>query len=801
MRAYDERVDDRAPEDWEVETVLTGDRGRGRATERAERPAGEPPALPEVDPALYEVEGERARGGMGRVLEARDRRLGRTVALKELRADAGPGAPARFVREALITAGLQHPAIVPVYEAGRWPGGRPFYAMKLVEGRTLDALLREAPDLGARLALLPHLIAVADAVAYAHGRRVVHRDLKPANVLVGPFGETVVVDWGLARVLDASDDAVGEESCGAAPAGDPGRTIAGTVLGTPHFMAPEQARGLPVDERADVYALGAMLYFLLGGAPPHAGSSGREAVAAAAAGGVEPVATREPGAPPELAAIVGRAMATAPGDRYPSARELAADLRRFQTGQLVSVHAYSARELLGRFLRRHRAEVLVAAVLSLVVVAAVAAGFVGVRRQARLAEAERDRAERINDFLVDMLGSVDPRVAGGDVSVASMLDAASARVPEELGGEPAVMAEVLTTLGTTYQGLGLLAPATARLEDALAAARLAYGPEHIAVARALDRLAGAAEDEGEHREAERLEREALAMLQRLGAGGGAEAAQVTGNLARVLKWLGETGEAERRYREALAIQRRLPGDNRPLVAATLNNLGVLLGERGDWAGAAPLIREAVELVRAVRGSEHPEVAAGLSTLGAVLEESGDLAGAEASYRESLAMRERLLGPEHPDTARSLYALAGLQQAHGDPEGALESCRRILALRGEVLPDGHPMVAAAFHVTGLSLLDLGRPAAAEPALREALELRRGALPEGHWLVASSQGALGTALAALGRFAEAEALLLESERGLTAARGPGHVRSLEARRRLAALYEAWGRPEQAARWRAP
>ena len=215
--------------DAEIETIASGGAIEPTVAAGGAVPPSSGNGPGEVSPAHYRVEGEFARGGMGRVLRARDRRLGRTVALKELHEDAGPGAAGRFVREALVTARLQHPAIVPVYEAGRWPGGRPFYAMKLVEGRSLDALLRDAGDLAGRLALLPHLIAVAEAVAYAHSQRVVHRDLKPANVLVGPFGETVVVDWGLARELGA-EGRVEHEEPGAVPAtAGAGQTVTGTV--------------------------------------------------------------------------------------------------------------------------------------------------------------------------------------------------------------------------------------------------------------------------------------------------------------------------------------------------------------------------------------------------------------------------------------------------------------------------------------------------------------------------------------------------------------------------------------------
>ena len=791
--------------DAEIETIASGDR---REPTAATSPAGalsDVEGLTEVSPALYRVTGEFARGGMGRVLLAQDRRLGRTVALKELHEGAGPGAAGRFVREAMVTARLQHPAIVPVYEAGRWPGGRPFYAMKLVEGRSLDGLLRDAGSLAGRLALLPHLIAVAEAVAYAHGQRVVHRDLKPANVLVGPFGETVVVDWGLARELGAEGKVQHEEPGALSATAGAGQTVTGTVLGTPHYMPPEQARGLPVNERADVYALGAMLYFLLAGAPPHAGKTAEEALVAAAGGHVEPVERREPEAPAELVAIARQAMATAPGDRYPSARELAADLRRFQTGQLVRVHHYSTRELLLRFVKRHRAAVLVASFLTAALLLAVAIGFLAVRRQARVAEAERDRArlaarkaEQTNAFVVGMLGAADPRVSGRDVTVASVLDAASLRVESELAGQPDVKASVLATLGTTYQGLGLFAPARRHLQAALDASIAAYGPEHVEVARALDRLAGAAEDEGDYAEAERLDRRALSLLQRRGEAGGADGAQVKGSLARVVQWLGRSEEAEALFRQTLEIQRRLEGGRGPGVASTLNNLGVLFGQRGDWKAAEPLHREALEIIREVRGPEHPEVAAGMSSLGAALEETRDLAGAETLYRDSLALRLKLLGPEHPDVTRSRYALASLLRARGDATGAVAECRQVLALRGRALPDAHPMVAAALQVMGLALLDLGRPREAEPLLRESLELRRAALPPGHWLIASSESVLGACLTAEGRYREAEALLLRAHAGLEASRGRDHPRTAEARKRLVDLYQAWGRPNLAAAW---
>jgi serine/threonine protein kinase len=272
----------------------------------------DPSVLPAVDEHCYDITGELARGGLGRILRARDRRLDRPVALKQV-LDSAPVDVARFVREALITARLQHPAIVPVYEAGRFASGEPFYAMKLVSGRSLKEVIQGTARLEERLALLPHVLAVADAMAYAHSHRIIHRDLKPSNVLVGPFGETVVIDWGLAKDLRAPPVEEAASPTDAALAELPDQlTTAGVIVGTPQYMPPEQARGEPVDERADVYALGAMLYYTLTGAMPYEGESAGSVLARLLAAPPPPLAARQPDVPQDLAAIVRKSMARDP---------------------------------------------------------------------------------------------------------------------------------------------------------------------------------------------------------------------------------------------------------------------------------------------------------------------------------------------------------------------------------------------------------------------------------------------------------------------------------------------------------
>jgi len=374
-----------------------------------------------VDRRHYLILGEIAKGGMGRVLEARDLRLGRDVAIKEM-LPKNRDAARQFEREARVTARLQHPAIIHVYEAGVWAGGEPFYAMPKILGRSLDKVIAERATLNDRLGLLPNVIAIADALAYAHNERVIHRDLKPSNVLVGAFGETVVIDWGLAKDLVAPSDPTESLELRVRTRGSPEQPPG--VVGTPPYMPPEQARGHTVDQRADVYALGALLYHVLVGAAPYTGASQAAVLEQVKLGKFVPVGAREPGAPADLVAIVDKAMARDPDDRYEHAGALAQDLKRFQTGQLVAAHNYTTRQLFWRWLRRFRVPVTIAATATVILVLA-AVLFVSSIIAAKRKEEQRRRVlleERGRSELADghagaaaayLVGAAHDGVTGG----------------------------------------------------------------------------------------------------------------------------------------------------------------------------------------------------------------------------------------------------------------------------------------------------------------------------------------------------------------------------------------------------
>jgi WD40 repeat protein len=331
-------------------------------------------AVPQVrEPKRYRILSEHGRGGLGRVSRAHDVELGRDIAIKELIAPSDL-AEVRFLREALITARLEHPGIVPVYEAGRWPDGTPFYAMKLVAGRSLRELIAECATIDERIGLLDHVIAVADAIAYAHGRNIIHRDLKPSNVIVGEFGETVVIDWGLAKDLTVAE----VSTVGGGPfrvSHDDSLTATGAILGTPAYMPPEQARGEQVDHRADVFAIGAMLWELcsLEKLPPAYAGRRRRIL-------------RSSGIDQDLAAIVEKCLEPDPDHRYPEAGALAADLKAFKLGARIAARRYTLLAMLGHWARRRKKLAISAAAILVFALA-------GVALYVRNVTAARDRAD------------------------------------------------------------------------------------------------------------------------------------------------------------------------------------------------------------------------------------------------------------------------------------------------------------------------------------------------------------------------------------------------------------------------
>jgi serine/threonine protein kinase len=304
--------------------------------------------LPDLAGTRYRLLGQVARGGMGVVYAAEDETLRRRVALKVLEVPGDEGELAgRLMREARVLALLEHPGIVPVHDVGSLADGRVFYTMKFVEGQRLDQYIATVASVPDRLRVF---LRICDAVAFAHARDVLHRDLKPANVMVGLFGEVLVMDWGLAKILAPGDKSVAEaadpeatilQDKSTSAANEPSTEISavtghGTIMGTPGYMSPEQARGdvQSLDARSDIFSLGALLRFLLK----------KDASASASEARLDR----------SLEAICAKATAVDPAGRYPSVQELALDISRYLDGLAVGAHRESLLDKSLRFYRRYR---------------------------------------------------------------------------------------------------------------------------------------------------------------------------------------------------------------------------------------------------------------------------------------------------------------------------------------------------------------------------------------------------------------------------------------------------------------
>ena len=620
---------------------------------------------------------ELGRGGIGRVLLARDRHLDREVAFKELLANRGASEATmrRFLREARITAGLEHPNIVPVYELAYRDDGTLYYTMRLVRGRTLAEALAERNTPDARLGLLGHVVDVCQAIAFAHSHGVIHRDLKPGNVMVGEFGETVVLDWGLAKHHDER----GEAPAVGGPTGgdDAALTQDGSTLGTPAYMSPEQAAGdtEQINERSDVFALGVMLFELLTGQTPF----GRAAPAA-----VITQVMRQPApsvtsvwseAPGELAAIVDRALQHQPEDRYPSARELAADLEAYQSGRRVAAYDYSAWTLVKRFVGRHKAAVAVAAI------AAILLAVLGVVSLDRIVD-ERDRA-------------LTQRSAARAFASYMLYDIGEAL--EALPGSSPLREQLVTRALSYYE---------------TDAGEARTPPERRDLAMAWSKIALAALDLGKTDEAQRAVDRAESQVRALAGAEGYPAAQHQRDLQTVLRaraklsWRsGDVGKASADVEEARAAGEAAlataPNDPTALreLAATYELVSDVQGERGSMEAAAAALDRVMVLQRQILTAEpgQPRALRGvtetLAKQAALAALGGRLDDAELRFRAAIeGCRERLATrPGHtPDKADLARHLASLAELKAEQLGHLAEAR---ALYRAALPLSEDVSAA------------------------------------------------------------------------------------------------------------
>jgi serine/threonine-protein kinase len=741
----------------------------------------------------YRPQSFHAKGGLGEVWRAEDEELHREVALKRIqeRHRSNTESLRRFVREAEITAKLQHPGVVPVHGLGRDADGRLCYAMRFVEGGTLDDALKRfheadrqpGRDPGERSLslreLLNRFIAVCNTVAYAHSRGILHRDLKPSNIMLGDYGETLVVDWGMAKPFARTEveRSTGEATLMPAATEDTpeGGTQYGQTMGTPAYMSPEQAAGRwdVVGPASDIFSLGATLYAVLTGQPPYRGHSQMDVLHQARHGEFPRPRQEKPDAPRALEAICLRAMALKPEDRYGTARELGADVEKWLADEIVTawLEPFAARAR--RWMRRHRALVassaaglfvaLLASVTGVFVLAATERRERGLRETAQ--EKEQEALEEKGRAMAAQKDAMDALRATTDQVIEKLIGAKTALGPAEK--------EFLESTMKRWQTF-----AADKGQSELAQEIRAEGMFRVAVLR--QKLGQKEEVVAEYEEAIELLKKLVARFPNYRQ----NLAACHNNLASLFRDLGRLPDAESAFRQALTIEAKLAAESpslpqyRQTVARCHNNLGRILADQNRCPEAEAEYRHALaiqeELAARFPGSAvyRLEWARSLNNLGGLLKQLGKRPEAEAALRRAIGIQEQIVAESPGETlyrhelALSYHNLGLLLVLTGKAPQAMATYRQALDILEKLsaefpmVPEHRHLLAQTHSDMGNLFADLGKKPEAETAYRRAVAIQEKlvvespAVPMYRQALADTHYNLGILLVDQGKRAEAE-----------------------------------------------
>jgi hypothetical protein len=752
----------------------------------------------------YRILGLVGEGGMGAVYEAEQDNPRRTVALKVVKPGlAAPELLRRFEQESQALGRLQHPGIAQIYEAGAADAGsgpQPYFAMEFIRGLALlDYAKGQNLNTRQRLEIMAK---VCDAVQHAHRRGIIHRDLKPGNILVDDAGQPKVLDFGVARITDTDVRTTRQ-------------TDLGELVGTLAYMSPEQvlADPLEVDTRSDVYALGVVLYELLAGRLPYE-ISGKvhRAVQTIREEDPAPLSAVSRAYRGDVETIVAKALEKDRAQRYSSAAELAADLRRYLADQPILARPPSARYQLRKFASRHKGLLAAAVAMSLVLIAgAFASGWEAIRanraeRSAIAAEhnavKERDRAllaehvatsertqaqqdrnravaekqradteastaKAINDFLQnDLLAQASVRAQAGpnhkpdpDLKVRTALDRATARIGRKFESQPLVEASLRATMGSTYHDLGLYDEAERQLERSLQLRLRALGPQHPETLNTMDELGLVYFHAGKSAEAETMLAKVIEARRSIFGGGHPETLRAMSDLAMQASG-GNYLRSEALLAQVLTVERRVLGSEHPETLGVMNNLATEYVNEGKYDRAERLYREVVDVKRRVLGEEHPSTLLSMNNLGVVYRNQGKYSQAEALLTDALAARRRIMGEQHNDTLASMNSLALVYQAQAKYTQAEPLLRQVLEVRRHLLGAEHPDTLRSMN----SLAELnqrqGRLAEAEALFTPILEAHRRVLGPQHPNTIRVLASLGAVKLQQRGYSEAEALLRQA-----------------------------------------
>jgi tetratricopeptide (TPR) repeat protein len=739
----------------------------------------------------YRVVRELGRGGMSRVFlaERADGEFEQQVALKLLR----PGLDSaielnRFRAERQILASLNHPNIARLLDGGVAPDGAPFLLMELVDGEPIDRYC-DARSLGIRQRLRLFL-DMAGAVQSAHRSLVIHRDLKPSNILVTRDGVVKLLDFGLAKLLEP--DASNTDD----------RTLSTNRWMTPEYAAPEQILNRPITTSTDVYQLGAVLYRLLVGRTPFGDrKAGVHALETAILEtDLSPLTGELRG---DLEAILRKSLAKEPTARYASVQEFAEDVQRYLSRRPVIARRQTSFYRVRRFARRHRAAIL--AVSTVVVLLAVYAGTVfadraRVRRALVEAQEGTRKAEQVTDFMLGLFEASEGGQSLHDTVTAHLLLSRAVDRAEELKGQPELRAQMLDVIGRIHTQLGETEKAAPLLTEALSIRRGLHGEMHPDVATSYEALANVNAASRNQAETIRLRRRVLEIRRAIAGNDDPKSLDALYELARSLHVSGDRAAASTLFAEWSSAIARQPREVTERRAGQLASAADLVSSRGDPARGDSLYQDALVIRRSLYGPRHSLIAAILIQLADNADRRGDPRAADSLYRDAEAMLREAYPQGHPTLGVTLHMHGNsLQRADrfADAEPLLRESRSL----AERFDGGNSLSVAQADINlGFTLTMTGKYTEAEALDRDAIRIFRSMFDDKNALVVMARDHLGDALRGQRRFAEAEPLLLA---GYERFKVPNSVTKLwlgHALTALARLYDAEGRPDEAAKYRA-
>jgi tetratricopeptide (TPR) repeat protein len=731
---------------------------------------------------------------MGIVYRARQVGLGRTVALKMILHAEHTGADARrrFQREAEAIARLQHPNIVQIHEVGE-AGSLPYFSLEYCSGGSLEKKLDGAPwDPKAAGRLVETLTR---AVAAAHAAGIVHRDLKPGNVLLTEDGTPKVTDFGLAKRLDATV-----------------RTATGAVLGTPSYMAPEQAggKGKEVGPAADVYALGAILYELLTGRPPFRAATDLDTLFQVLTEEPVPVRRLQPQVPRDLETICHQCLAKDPSRRYVEAKALAVDLHHFVAGEPVAARPVRATERLWRWARRKPAQAGLVAMVLLAFLASVVgvslfawqAGQGRLRAEAFAREESKrlDQIMKANDILSSVFRDLNPEEEDPEgqplrAQLGERLDRAAQLLQSDAVGDPLAVARLQNTLGETQRHLGYPKRAIELHAQARQAFEAGLGPDHREALANLENLAGAYRDAGQMDEAVSLFQQAV---QRYTATFGPDDRGTLGsrnNLATAYWAAGKLDEAEPLLEQTLDKTRAKFGPDDADTLECMANLAGVYWDGGKLDKALPLSEQALQRCKARLGPVHPRTLRCMELLALVIQATGQFDKAVPLFEQILEKRKAKLGPDNPGTLKSMNNLAGAYQDTGQLDRAVPLFEQVLEkLQAKGGPDD-PSTLGGMNNLATAYRAAGRLDKAVPLFEQTWAKAQAILGPEHPHTLISMGNLAWAYQLAGQLAKALPLFEQALEKMKVKLGPDHPRTLATMGRLAAAWQEGQRHDRA------